>query len=1184
MSNINRNSALQGTVSGSLQNRNRLTWSRSAGDNRGEATAPSIWSNALCTILISSWSALQGLLFSISMGVCILPLYLKICLSQAGLVKPCLKQPVDNRVYRTVGIVINRCTLLRVVIFVDQRITDPRILRAIAIYSILRSESARYLPRYVKLSMRRELRAMPYIMLPSDIVSVTMPVRVELFEHFFYLYGIRQAALEMTVSDNLPEYHSLRDKVLRLAAWTILTGLLCLFLAVCFMRISPQVQNVVALDSTKLSVDINTLRAKPGIYNCAISSAVCGIFGAGHCNGKVKDDDLSETCTESDPEPILVTLRSTDPEYVKTRLDEVLSCANGVKQELSDAPKEELESLWSLVEESMGQYLEQMVSVSKDGSGRETVLTEESKKDLLALALTGSALHDTLIGKDQELEMIKGRDQRTSSVPSGASKYGPNGKHPWNGFIGKGKKAGAKNGKGNKKGTKAPQSDSGSASDKPQGSQEADDPYVDMLKDRKKSVSYLLGLRKKAKERKKPGALSLPDPKKAEYHTIEHVPEKCAMCPMRESCKSLKKASSCGTYYNIRPVIIIHVDKHVAKAPSCPMCGEKLYGMLPDGRASGKGYDDTVIANAIYTCMCGNASRRHTADILSAFYGMNMGRKSSIDNWIRRLANNLREERIDEGIKNSILAAYVINLDETGQSVNGKLWWVHAVRAPLFMYYHIHKSRGYEGISAEDWIEWYEGYATHDFWKAYYKLPGVQEHILCCIHLLRELFGIVSFMEEDFKWAANMMTLLISAKTLRDEYVDAGSEMPSETVETILELYDEYVKEGLSIHPEKKGKCRALLNRLRDYKEDYLRWLTDPRLPFTNNDIERSLRPLVIHEKTSGAFRSEEMSADWMLCMSFIGTCKLHDINPVDAITAALKHKSAELLFPEGIPGIPENCLKRKAAIEEKRLQEKADAEKKQQKSGKGKSRKKKASGATCKQGKSAEGKNQQDESVEVKQQQEESAEVKNQQEESAEVKHQQEESAADSIKMSTETSASDKTGNASLDEAELKDSSSQSDVQFDGDGRKMQECGTSDSGTVCTAGDPEPMRDDGKMSASSDIPAQKASSDSEKKPKHTHKLQFMKNPLEKAQKRLKKNGDEGSDSDQAGDDQSSNPSPEKEKKPLTKTEIVARRRKKLEDMIVEGIDFQAESVRLKGKEEKQKGDAAPPPEVACSA
>ena len=77
------------------------------------------------------------------------------------------------------------------------------------------------------------------------------------------------------------------------------------------------------------------------------------------------------------------------------------------------------------------------------------------------------------------------------------------------------------------------------------------------------------------------------------------------------------------------------------------------------------------------------------------------------------------------------------------------------------------------------------------------------------------------------------------------------------------------MKEGLAYHESlkpliKKSKCgkgpkrkgHNLLLRLWNYCDDVLRFLTDPEIPFTNNQAEQDIRMIKCKQKISDGFRT----------------------------------------------------------------------------------------------------------------------------------------------------------------------------------------------------------------------------------------------------------------------------------------------------------------------------------------
>src|SRR5208282_1355824 len=65
-----------------------------------------------------------------------------------------------------------------------------------------------------------------------------------------------------------------------------------------------------------------------------------------------------------------------------------------------------------------------------------------------------------------------------------------------------------------------------------------------------------------------------------------------------------------------------------------------------------------------------------------------------------------------------------------------------------------------------------------------------------------------------------------------------------------------------------------LLLRLSTRRQDVLRFLTDPSVPFTNNLAERDGRMMKLRQKISGGFRSQDGATDFGVIRSLISTAR----------------------------------------------------------------------------------------------------------------------------------------------------------------------------------------------------------------------------------------------------------------------------------------------------------------------
>ena len=83
--------------------------------------------------------------------------------------------------------------------------------------------------------------------------------------------------------------------------------------------------------------------------------------------------------------------------------------------------------------------------------------------------------------------------------------------------------------------------------------------------------------------------------------------------------------------------------------------------------------------------------------------------------------------------------------------------------------------------------------------------------------------------------------------------------------------------------------------RLSTRKQDSLRFLTDPRVPFTNNLAERDGRMMKLRQKISGGFRSTDGAKDFGVIRSLLSTAKKQGWDILQTLTTDPKRLIAEL-------------------------------------------------------------------------------------------------------------------------------------------------------------------------------------------------------------------------------------------------------------------------------------------------
>lgn len=377
----------------------------------------------------------------------------------------------------------------------------------------------------------------------------------------------------------------------------------------------------------------------------------------------------------------------------------------------------------------------------------------------------------------------------------------------------------------------------------------------------------------------------------------KHLPKRCMSCPHLNECILKGNVFTCGEKrYEVNAVITTKVTEHQSvQVTSCPNCGESLSGEFPEGIRAYVQYGDSVSVLAGLLSTYGAVSTMRIHVLLGSLLGVSLS-TGTIVSMVSRCAKKVGKTL--ETIKGMLIGAKVANFDETGTDVNGKTIWVHNSSTPELTYQTINTKRGQAGMEDNGVLPGFEGIAVHDCWSPYWKYDGIT-HAVCNAHLLRELTGVEQY-SPDHTWAPAFKALLRSMKKARDRGVAKGKNSLSyyylhkfdHEYDRIMEIADHECplppdppvkKKGR----KKKGKERALIERLMALKASVCLFIRDFSVPFDNNQAERDVRNVKTKTKVSGCFRTESGAQNYLDVMSYISTGRKHGISAYEALTAA---------------------------------------------------------------------------------------------------------------------------------------------------------------------------------------------------------------------------------------------------------------------------------------------------------
>ena len=382
--------------------------------------------------------------------------------------------------------------------------------------------------------------------------------------------------------------------------------------------------------------------------------------------------------------------------------------------------------------------------------------------------------------------------------------------------------------------------------------------------------------------------------------TVDYFPSSCSGCGAALT-PDMAATHAARQVFDLPEPLPLVVTEHRAHVCRCAACGAKTRGLFPEGINAPVQYGTRIAALVIYMLHYQLLPEARLAELMADLFGVKLAAAT-----IARMSRGCAErvQGFVEVIRDLVAGAAVKHMDETGFRVGGKTQWLHVASTALLTFYRVCARRG--SLLAN-----VAGIVVHDHWKPYYTMQGVL-HALCNAHHLRELKALVEIEKED--WARQMQRLLRRACHAANLARESGVLLSPRLIALFERRYDATLAAGFAFHEAQPTLLSAalkahrrgrqprrvghnLLLRLSTRKQDVLRFLSDPHVPFTNNLAEQDARMMKLRQKISGGFRSEDGATDFAIIRSLLSTARKQGWNMLQTLTEHPTRLLAELRF-----------------------------------------------------------------------------------------------------------------------------------------------------------------------------------------------------------------------------------------------------------------------------------------------
>jgi len=366
---------------------------------------------------------------------------------------------------------------------------------------------------------------------------------------------------------------------------------------------------------------------------------------------------------------------------------------------------------------------------------------------------------------------------------------------------------------------------------------------------------------------------------------IECAPAECGRCG-RDLAGEPAVRTERRQVWDITPPPPPYVTEYRKITRVCPCCQAASAGQVPADVTGRVVYGPETRAQAA-NLICGH----HVPVARAALLLRQMAGIKVSTGWMASIRGRAAAALAPfmEHVRALLRAAPALNPDETPARAAKSLAYVHVACTRYLTHLHV-AGRSAEDIDAGGVLPGCTGVLMRDGYAGYSHLTGAL-HAWCGAHLLRDLKDTCDFEPGRQAWASSMADLLVQANGHAIRAREAGTDrLDADVLAGLLERYRALAADGLEgsqrRHTRAARDARRVARRFRDYEDMILRFVTGLAVTdFTNNEAERSVRPVKVQQRSSGGcWRTLEGLAEFATVQSCLSTAAKWRIDALDAL------------------------------------------------------------------------------------------------------------------------------------------------------------------------------------------------------------------------------------------------------------------------------------------------------------